>query len=575
MEVELGRSVEAPDPTRERSGRLRALIDRGTDRLVELIGEYAERYEYTSHAPGLCETFRASVVGLSESLLLALELYDDVPELHPDQDYIGDPIATSGVLAARHHRERGVRIGVFLGLFKYYRQGYHDLIDEEGLDVDVRAFAHRFLERFFDRVELSLVSEWTRRSTDDRHEELERTCEELEQRVAERTAKLEETHGQLLRSQKADAIGALAGGVAHDLNNLLQVIGGYGELLDTHFGDAEEAQRALLDQMVHAADRASSLVRQLLVFTRRQPMERRTLDINRTIENLSRMLRRIIGANVSIDLILSPGLPGVVGDEGSIEQVLMNLVVNARDAMPGGGVVTVRTDIVDFSAEGLQFPGTRPGSYVRLTVEDHGVGMSPETQQRAFEPFFTTREAAPGKGLGLSIVNDLVQQHDGWIHLYSEEGLGTTIKVYFPVSRDTAAPARADRTSLSQLGGAGERVLLVEDQDDVRTFITAVLAGNGYEVHPADSAPAALDLYAELGDRVDCVITDIVLWGQSGVQLAEQIQERSPEQRVLFITGYTADTARWSRWKDRGYRLLPKPFSMFDLLMTLRDVLDT
>ena len=349
--------------------------------------------------------------------------------------------------------------------------------------------------------------------------ERERTREELERCVLERTAQLRETHEQLLHAQKLEAIGTLAGGVAHDLNNLLQVIGGCGELLSAELGDADDAARSFLDQMAHATDRAASLVRQLLLFSRRQPMERRPINLNRTVENLSRMLRRVIGENITIDLALSTGLPGIVGDEGSIEQVLMNLAVNARDAMPAGGVLTVRTEAVDFPVDGPRFPGIQPGSYVRLTVEDDGVGMTAETRQHVFEPFFTTKGAGQGTGLGLSVVYGIVKEHDGWIDIYSEEGYGTTVKVYFPASLEIPVETRRERPTLGQLQGAGEHVLLVEDQDGVRAFITAVLEGNGYEVHATADAATALEVLADLGGRVDCVVTDIVLQGTSGVQL--------------------------------------------------------
>lgn len=691
------RQAAAPDQSGQRWARFRAVIEGGTDRLIDLISIYARRHDYTKYTSTLREAWRVSVVGLSESLLLGLDRHGDVPELHPDEDYSEDPIAAFGVLEAQRHRERGVRLDMFLGMLKYYRQSYHELVDDGELDGEELTLGHRFVERFFDRVELGFLTEWAghsdaellaelqttnRRITNEKNKYLTifesisdpvilldaegrlenlnhaaiavllgekdpgayyygtrdvvglfpwlpavleaydarrgeqdfeydirttkglrrfagklapmldisekysgsvviltdvtervKAREELEMRVAERTAELKRTHEQLLHSQKLDAIGTLAGGVAHDLNNLLQVIGGYGELLEMDMSDADEARRSLVDQMVHASDRATSLVRQLLLFSRRQPMERRALDVNRTVENLSKMLRRVIGENVTIDLQLVPELPGIVGDEGSIEQVLMNLVVNARDAMPEGGVVTIRTEAAEFEPEGAQFPGIQPGSFVRVVVEDQGGGMHPETQQHIFEPFFTTKGAGEGTGLGLSVVYGIVKEHDGWIDVYSEVGIGTTFKVYLPASREAGDDACDERPTIGQLRGAGERVLLVEDQDAVRAFISAVLTENGYEVHAAAAAEAALRVHAELGGRVDCVITDVVLPGMTGVQLAEVLLEAAPDQKILFISGYTANAAQWSRMRDRGYRLLPKPFSLLDLLRHVRDVL--
>ncbi len=683
--------------------RFRSLIAEGEDQLIDIIGIYARRHEYTKYTSTLREAWRASIAGLNESLLLGLERYGKVPELHPDENYAEDPIAAFGVLEAKRHRERGVRLDMFLGLLKYYKQTYHDLVHAGNLDSEEKAFGHLFVERFYDRIELGFLMEWTGRSSEELIEELqttnrritneknkyltifesisdpvillneegqlenlnhaantlllgdrdpgayyygerdivglfpwlpdvlgrydaqsgeqtfdldiqttkglrryegklaqmldiserysgtvvilgdvterERAREELqeanqklEQRVAERSAELEKAHEQLLHSQKLDAVGTLAGGVAHDLNNLLQVIGGCSELLEMELGGGEGVVPNLVDQITHASDRATSLVRQLLLFSRKQPMELKTLDINRIVEDLAKMLRRIIGENIEVELLLSSDLRMVEGDVGSIEQVLMNLVVNARDALPHGGKVTIRTENAGFREDDDKFPGVEPGEYILLTVEDDGVGMDHNVQQHIFEPFFSTKAREEGTGLGLSVVYGIVQKHEGWINVYSEVGIGTTFKVYLPVASEAAADTVDARVSLTQLRGDGQCLLLVEDEDVVRSFIVAVLSENGYEVHAAANAEEGLALYEELGGRVDCVISDVILPGRSGAQMVDEILQRSPEQQVLFISGYTAHATLWSKMEERGFRLLPKPFTLHELLEGVRDV---
>lgn len=704
MESKAKEKPDVPQVSDAHYARFRSLIAEGEDQLIDIICIYARRHDYTKYTSTLREAWRASMAGLSESLLAGLDRYGKVPELHPDENYAEDPIAAFGVLEARRHRERGIRLDMFLGLLKYYKQSYHDLVHAGNLDTEERAFGHLFVERFFDRIELGFLTEWTGRSSEElieelqttnrrvtneknkyltifesisdpvillneagqlenlnhaantlllggqdpggyyygqrdivglfpwlpevltkydaregeqtfdldiqttkglrryegklapmldisekytgivvilgdvterarAREELQRTNEELERRVDERSAELEKTHEQLLHSQKLDAIGTLAGGVAHDLNNLLQVVGGSSELLEMELGGGEGPIATLVDQIVHASDRATSLVRQLLLFSRKQPLDVKVLDVNRIVEDLAKMLRRIIGENIEVELLLSPETRRIRGDTGSVEQVLMNLVVNSRDALPEGGKITIRTENSTFNEEDTGFPGVQPGEYVLLTIEDNGLGMDDEVQQHIFEPFFSTKPAGEGTGLGLSVVYGIVQKHDGWLNVYSETGIGTTFKVYFPVASESAGEALDERVSLKQLRGDGQRLLLVEDEDVVRSFIVAVLTENGYEVHAASNAEEGLKLYDQLDGPVDCVISDVVLPGKSGAQMVDEILEGSPGQKVIFISGYTAHAALWSKMEERGFRLLPKPFTLHELLEGVRDEL--
>ena len=375
---------------------------------------------------------------------------------------------------------------------------------------------------------------------------------------------------QLRQSQKMEAVGRLAGGVAHDFNNLLTVITGYAYMLVQDVGETEPL-RANAEEILRAVDRASALTSQLLAFSRRQVAKPRPLDLTALVANMDRMLRRVIGEDIDLAAELAPGLPKVKADPGHIEQVIMNLVVNSRDAMPDGGRITIRTAAVQLDADFARYhPGARPGPYVALAVADTGHGMSDEIKAHLFEPFFTTKEQGKGTGLGLSMVYGIVRQCGGEITVASQPGHGTTLTIYLPqieASGDEAAAAPAPAV----LERGWETILLVEDEDEVRRLVRGVLMQQGYTVLEAADPDDALRLAADFAQPIDLLLTDVVMPHMSGVELARRMAVARPGMRVLFMSGYTEDPAL----QDGGVTpFIRKPFTPRDLAGRLRHALD-
>lgn len=376
----------------------------------------------------------------------------------------------------------------------------------------------------------------------------------------------------LHQSQKMDAIGQLAGGIAHDFNNLLIVISGYSELL---LGDlpSDDPSRESLRQIQIAGERAASLTRQLLAFSRRSMLELKVVELNAIVNDMATMLRRIIGENVQLATALDPNLGRIKVDPGQLGQLLMNLAVNARDAMPKGGKLTIQTEEVEIDGVYAQLhPDAKAGRYVRLSVSDTGTGMPPEVVTRIFEPFFTTKSLGKGTGLGLAVVHGIVRQCGGHIEVYSEIGHGTTFKVYLPAvdqpnSTATSAPSRAS------LSGT-ETILLVEDEKAVRELAVTVLRTHGYAVVPAESAQDALRVLDGQSVRPDLVVTDIVMPGMEGTELVELLRTRFPGLPVLYLSGYTNDTIYRHGMLRGDMAYLQKPFTLVGLAEKIREVLD-
>nr|HID58393.1 response regulator [Desulfobacterales bacterium] len=363
-----------------------------------------------------------------------------------------------------------------------------------------------------------------------------------------------------------EAIGLLAGGIAHDFNNLLTTIYGYTELAMMKLNEAHPLYNDL-DQIRLAAGRAAELVRQLLLFTRKQPMEFVPLNINKTIDGLLRMLNRLIGEDIAINTYLEPDLWAVRADRVNIEQVIMNLVVNARDAMPKGGNITIKTENITLSEEHSKFISeARPGTSVCLSVEDTGVGMDKETIQHMFEPFFTTKEPGRGTGLGLSVVYGIVKQHKGWINVYSGPGQGSTFKVYPPALSAKVEEETEETMSFQKLQGGGERIPLVEDEERIREFVMSALRENGYVVFEAADAKEAMDIFERQDGRLDLVFCDAVLPDETGLYLVHKLLFRKPELQVLMTSGYVDDKSQLSFIRQRGFRSLQKPYSLSGLL---------
>jgi PAS domain S-box-containing protein len=400
--------------------------------------------------------------------------------------------------------------------------------------------------------------------------------EELERRVEERTSALQKTEAQLLQSQKMEAIGRLAGGIAHDFNNLLSVIISFSEMLmeDAERDHLPQNVTSDLDEIKKAGLRAADLTRQLLAFSRQQVLAPKLIDLNDIVAGMEKLLRRVIGADITLRVVRSSDGVLIKVDPGQIEQVIMNLVVNARDAMPRGGKLTLEVSRVQLDAEfASAHRGIAAGDYVQLAVTDTGSGMTKEVQAQIFEPFFTTKEKGKGTGLGLSTVFGIIQQSGGTVWVYSEPGHGTTFKIYMPVAKDTAAETAAPAPVARPRGS--ETILLVEDEPGVRAIARGILSRAGYKVLEAADGAAALRLFESTKEPIHLVLTDVVMPGMSGRELVEELAKRKPELKVLYMSGYTDDTVVHHGVLDRGIAFLQKPIMPDALGKKVREVLDT
>ncbi len=377
--------------------------------------------------------------------------------------------------------------------------------------------------------------------------------------------------GQLLQAQKMEAVGRLAGGVAHDFNNLLTVILSYSDLLLEDL-PPEIPDRADVAEIRKAAVAASSLTRQLLAFSRQQVLEPRVLDVNTVVASTEKLLTRLLGEDVSLTTTLAAALGAVKVDPGQLEQIIMNLAVNARDAMPRGGRLSIETANVEMDESYVRgHPLARPGHYVMLAVSDTGIGMDAATQARIFEPFFTTKEAGKGTGLGLATVYGIVRQSSGFIWVYSEPGHGTSFKIYLPRVDEPVSPAGAPAP---QVVGGSETVLVVEDVAAVRAVTRQMLERQGYCVLEAANGATALSLARQHQSAIHLLVTDVVMPEVSGRELADQLVQLRPDMKVLFMSGYTDDAVVRHGILQEGIAYLQKPFTPDTLARKVRAVLD-
>jgi two-component system cell cycle sensor histidine kinase/response regulator CckA len=389
---------------------------------------------------------------------------------------------------------------------------------------------------------------------------------------------LDVTERRLLERQyqmanKMDAIGQLASGVAHDFNNLLTVILGFAEFVTEDTSVAAHHRRDI-GEIITAARRASGLTRQLLAFSRQQVLETVPLDLNRLITDMTGMLRRLIGEHIEVGLNLAPGLPLALSDRGQLEQVVMNLLVNARDAMPAGGTATIKTTFVELDDSTRDDEPIVGGRYVLLAVTDNGTGMSKETQGRLFEPFYTTKETGKGTGLGLSTTYGIIKQSKGYIFVDSELGRGTTFRVYLPCVDSAAFVAEAQAPVMRPAAGVSESLLLVEDEAAVREFSRRILEGAGYCVFVARNGNEAERVFAERAAEIDLLLTDVVMPGCGGPELLARLRLRRADLKVLYMSGYTEQSALNEAAFREAPAVLQKPFSAADLRSRVRSVLD-
>jgi PAS domain S-box-containing protein len=453
---------------------------------------------------------------------------------------------------------------------EFLRMSLKDIRPEEDIPKLLEAVA-------FPRRQFSQAGAWRHRKKDGQIINVEiaahplvfgdrPACLVLATDVTERI-RLEE---QFRQAQRLESVGRLAGGVAHDFNNLLTVINGYAEMLLSD-RPADPSDVEALEEIRKAGERAAGLTQQLLAFSRRQVIQPAVININSTVRETETLLRRLIGEDVELVTRLAADLDLVCADPGQIQQIVMNLAVNSRDAMPNGGSLYIETSNVTLD-EGYEseHPGVRSGPYVMLAVTDTGSGMSPEIRARIFEPFFTTKELGKGTGLGLATVYGMVKQAGGWIWVYSEPDRGTTFKIYLP---RTGEPLSLITPSVKTDVQGNETILVVEDQVEVRTLAMAGLAVFGYSVHGAGTGKEALAFCHEFTGDIDLVVTDVVMPDMNGREVARQITLLRPKARILFVSGYTADVIAHRGVLDTGVEYLPKPFTPDSLARKIREVL--
>ncbi len=373
---------------------------------------------------------------------------------------------------------------------------------------------------------------------------------------------------QATHAQKMEAVGRLAGGVAGDFNNVLTVITGYAELLRAEVVSGSPLRR-FVDEIIYAGERAAALTQHLLAFSRRGAAQPSALDLNHLIGGMEPMLRRLLGQGIELILLKSPGLGRIWADASQIEQAVINLATNAREAMPQGGKLVIETANVnvDDGPAGKNV-GVKPGSYVMMAMSDTGVGMDAETRSRLFEPFFTTKAQGQGSGLGLSMVYGTIKQSEGQVTVYSQPGCGTIFEIYLPRVKDVAVEAPRRRSAKGS-----ETILLVDDEEGVRKLVSAVLASNGYDVIEASNGAAALAAYEKNGHKVDLVLTDVVMPQMTGFELGRQLVERAPSLKILYMSGYR-DNSPGTNGGEVPKAFLHKPFTPDTLLAKVREVLD-
>jgi len=452
-----------------------------------------------------------------------------------------------------------------------------DLVtDGRGEPIGVVTTCEDISERRRIEKELCAAHEDLERKVDERTATLAATNASLQEEIVERQRLEQEkdrVQAELVQVQKIEAVGQLSAGVAHDFNNILSAILGYSGLWMMKLKPEDPLYRDL-SRIDAAAQRAAKLTRQLLLFSRKAPVDVVRLDLNHTIVEIMKMLPRLLGEDIAVKTVLEPDLRELCADEGNIEQVLLNLTVNARDAMPQGGALTISTTNVVLDREAV--PGSsepRSGEFLRLTVTDTGCGIEAEVLPHVFEPFFTTKGSTTGTGLGLSVVYGIISQHQGWIQVKSSPGAGATFTVFLPAATpETHALKVNGRVYPAQLG-KGEKILLVEDDDDVRELAARVLRDNGYVVREAACSTDALDLFQQESVPFDLLVSDVVLPDLNGLKLAERLLALKGDLVVLLMSGYTDEKSQLSLIRQRGFGFIHKPFSIPALLGAISGLL--
>lgn len=402
--------------------------------------------------------------------------------------------------------------------------------------------------------------ETSRAELSERNIELDRTLEEL---------KL--TYIQLLQAQKMEAVGQLAGGIAHDFNNILTAIIGFGTLLKTE--EKDDLSRSYINHILTSAEKAANLTRAILTFSRKQIISPKPVNLNEIILRLEKLLSRLIGEDIELSLVLTDKDLTVMADSGQIDQVLMNLATNARDAMPEGGSFTIRTECVQLDYEFIKLHGfDKPGHYAFLSIEDTGTGMDEKTRERIFEPFFTTKEIGKGTGIGLATVYGIVKQHNGYINVYSERDRGTIFKIYLPLIKSTVKEEK--EAILPMIERGTETVLVAEDDAQVRELIRKIFTGFGYTVLEAKDGEEAIQVFYENKEKIHLLILDVIMPKRNGKEVYDEIKTVRPDLEAIFMSGYDANIIYKKSVAEEGIDFIPKPILPDELLRKVRKVLD-
>ena len=386
-----------------------------------------------------------------------------------------------------------------------------------------------------------------------------------------------ETHDleeQLRQSQKMEAIGQLAGGIAHDFNNLLTAINCNIEIILDDILPNDPIRGNLLE-INKASDRAAALTRQLLAFSRRQPLQQKVINLNHVMKNIKKMINRLIGEDIKLNINFKNKINNVLADVGQIEQVLINLIVNARDAMPAGGEIKINTEnrlMDDYDCE--LHPEASSGKFVCLTVEDNGEGIDSTILNKIFDPFFTTKGKF-GTGLGLSVVYGIVKQHEGWIKLYSNLNKGTKFYIYLPAVSEKEDEEKKQAVLIRNLKGSGEKILIVEDEQEVLKIAVKALLRNGYNVYNASNAEDAIKIFKKENCDFELLFSDVVLPNKNGIQLVDELHKYNPKLKIVLCSGYTDHKAQWPLIKERGYKFLQKPYLLSELLQVIKEAVNT
>ncbi|MDD5285170.1 MAG: response regulator, partial [Desulfuromonadaceae bacterium] len=507
--------------------------------------------------------------------------YETCRRLKSQQSTRDIPVIFMSALAETGHKVHGLEAGAVDYVTKPFQQ--EELLARVGVHLSIRDLNRRLKEanellearveaRTIDLAVANQVLEDEIAERQAAQEQLQEQAAVLEEKVEELEAAqvaLRTSEEQLRQSQKMEAIGTLAGGVAHDFNNILTAIMGFAGMLQSKLGESAHAHYT--DSILSAAEKAARLTQSLLALSRKQVMEIKPEEVNEIVRTIDKILRCLIGEDVEFHCFCTAEPLTIMGDCTQIEQVLMNLAVNARDAMPRGGTLTLATERVKLTEE---LPGTslKPGLYAEITVSDTGCGINEDVRRRIFEPFFTTKEVGKGTGLGLSIVYGIIKQHGGEVTVQSEVGKGTSFKIYLPLVLSCDTFRKSGK--VARIVGGTETILLAEDNESVRDFMVQALQDYGYNVIEALNGEEALTKYRENSDRIQLMILDVVMPKMNGREVYEMVRSEGGEVRVLFSSGYTADIIEMNGMIEDGAGFMAKPLTAQILLGKVREALD-